>query len=160
MAGMLTTKELAARLKKKHAKGKAGRPKLRTVPVTVGADKSVAALIKDAQEKPTGGSFFKFEAPGDVIAGTFISAKEEDGKFGPQLQVTVDTKEGPRMFSCTSSLAELLVDEGVAIGTGSGKGRSFSGNPKMRGKKLAVVFRGSRPSGRGHPFKLFAVAVK
>jgi hypothetical protein len=156
---MPTTHELAARLRKKHAK--AGRPKLRSKPVTVGAGgKDMAALIKAAQEKPAGGKFFKFEAPGDAIAGTWISAKEEDSKFGPQVKVTLDTKEGPMTFSCTSSLASLLEDEGLLAGTGEKDNRTYRQDPKAKGKKLAVVFRESRASGRGHPFKVFAVSVK
>lgn len=156
---MKTTKELAAQLKKKHAKG-AGRPPLRKKPITVGADKSVAALIKDAQEKPAGGKFFKFEAPGDAIAGKIVSAREEDSKFGPQVKVTLDTKEGPMTFSCTSSLASILSDEGILVAGGDKEDPTYKFEPKARGKLLAVVFREQRASGRGHPFKVFAVSVK
>lgn len=142
------------------ARGKAGRPKLRTKPLAVGGGKDMAALIKEVQEKPCGGKFFKFDAPGDSIAGKLISVREEDGKFGVQLNVTLDTTDGPMTFSCTESLGNMFADEGVVSKTGEGKAASWTFNPKTKGRKVAVMFRESRASGRGHPFKVFALAVK
>lgn len=141
MAFLGTTKEVARKLKAKHAKGKPGRKKRTTVETVVGKD--MAALVKEAEKNVSSGNWFYFSVPGDAIAGKVISYGEKDGTYGPQLVVVVETVKGPMQFSCTSSLREMLEGAGM-----------------KKGSKIAVVFQRSSPGKKGNPFKVFGVSVK
>lgn len=123
---------------KSKVKGKAGKGK-----ATVIGGKDMAALIKAAQDKPSSGGSMKFQNEGDCIAGKILSMREEDGKYGKQTIIVLDTPDGPRTVYANASMARGL-EEGQA----------------KVGSKVAVVFKGTMSTGKGRPFKLFSVAVK
>lgn len=111
--------------------------------VRVLADRRNVALVKAAQDKPASGGMWKGLTAGDTICGELLSMKEEQGKFGPQIVLVVDTPDGPRTVYTNESMKRGLDEEGAA-----------------KGDTVAITYRGNVATGRGRPFKLFAVAVK
>lgn len=105
-------------------------------------DKKSAGLLKKAQDKPMGGLTWKGNVAGDAVGGEILSFKEEQGKYGPQMVVIVDTPEGPRRVFCNESLKRALDEEGA-----------------KPGKRVVIVFKGTVSTRRGRPFKVYSASV-
>ena len=78
------------------------------------------------------GNFFKFETPGDELAGTWLGVVP--GRFGDNGQIRVRDGE-VKVFSLTAALADL--------------------RNEAPGTRLRIVFTGMEPSAHGHQYKSF-----
>ena len=117
------------------AKGEKGTP-------TILAANKLKKLVKRADEKPNSGGSWKARVIGDAIAGEILSMKEEQGRYGPQTVLILDTPDGPRTVFTNDSMKRGLEEERAKAG-----------------KDVAIVFKGEVPTGKGRPFKLYSVAV-
>lgn len=79
------------------------------------------------------GKFFSFDYPGAEVEGEYLG--QHEGPVGKIIDLL--TSEGPASVGKTKTLA---VFDSLAPGT-----------------RVKIVFDGSKPSGKGHPLKLFSV---
>jgi hypothetical protein len=119
---------------KSAKKAAAGR---KTVEV-LGEDKK---LLQAAEDAKLSGGLWRPEVKGDTIAGEVLAMAEKKGKFGVQNLVTIDTgKSGVRAVYANIVMQRGLDEKAVKVGD-----------------RIAIQYRGTAPSGKGRPCKLFAV---
>lgn len=103
-------------------------------------DKAFASTAKMAG----GGQIWKPAKEGDGISGTLVSLKEQQGKFGPQMVALIKTPAGDtRMVYANKSVAEGLEQSKAKVGM-----------------KVIIVFKGEVKTGKGKPFRTYAVAAR
>jgi hypothetical protein len=112
----------------------------RTKPETL-ADARAMKAIRAAEQAPAGGSAWFPQVEGDAIGGVVLSMREEQSKFGPRLNLILDTPKGPKTVFCNKWLENCLEREGVKAGD-----------------RVGIVYKGERPTGRGRPSKAYTVA--
>jgi hypothetical protein len=121
----------------KSAKGAAKRAARKEVEV-LGDNRK---LIDAATAAKLSGSVWKAEVEGDTIAGEILKLGQSKGKFGKQTTMLIDSgKDGVRTVYANESM-QRGIDECKA----------------EVGDRIAVQYRGTVPTGRGRPFKLYAV---
>ena len=59
---------------------------------------------------------FKFESPGDQIYGTLKQLGYEDGQYGPQLTMVLDTDDGTLKVYCPAALRREVEENMPAVG--------------------------------------------
>lgn len=90
----------------------------------------------------SGGDVVKFEKPGDSVTGFYVGSQPfPEGKFGPAIKFILKTPKGVKVIFAkeNSALAQLFTGE--------------------EGKLVRVTFERTKPSGKGHPTKLYTIDV-
>lgn len=112
----------------------------RTTPKITGDDK---ALVADATKAEVSGSIWKPEVEGDTVTGEVLKIGKEKGKFGEQTVMILLTSGGAVTVFANEPMERGLEEHKVAAGD-----------------RIAIQFKGSVPSGKGRPCRLFAVAKR
>ena len=99
-------------------------------------------LAQAALNKPLQGGTWKPLKEGDVVEGEVADIGEVQGKFGPQLTVSLKNGDGLVMVYANDCLK-----------------REITQNKVKPGDRIAIAYRGNVKTGRGRPFRLFSVAV-
>jgi len=102
----------------------------------------LSALAKSALSLPLSGGVWKPIKEGDVLEGIVETIGESQGKFGPQMTLTLKCPDGYKMVYANESMKRGIVD-----------------NKVKEGMRVAIAYRGDVKTGKGRPFRLFSVAT-
>ena len=88
--------------------------------------------------------YIKFDNIGEFVTGLYLKSETVAGKFGPRLEMTLRTKEGEKVVTCTKMLERIIT----------------SNLDSIRGKVLTITYVSSKDIGKGNPMKVFDVDVR
>ena len=88
--------------------------------------------------------YIKFDNIGEFVTGLYLKSETVAGKFGPRLEMTLRTKEGEKVVTCTKMLERIIT----------------SNLDSIRGKVLTITYVASKDIGKGNPMKVFDVDVR
>jgi len=125
---------------KAKAKAKAAmKRQARTEVVRPEVKGKAAQLLKELDAAQTGGGLMMWEVEGDTLVGEFLGLETVKGKWGPQKLYTMRDNEGRTRTFYGSTVLDREMD-GIKAGDTFG-----------------IQYRGTVPSGKGRPAKLFVV---
>lgn len=122
---------------RKQVKAKKSRAAYRTK----GRTEKEKQALKAVSEKRLASGIWKPEVEGDTVSGTVLSLRKEKGRFGEQDVITIETSDGVQVVYANESLRRGLEAEGV-----------------KKGSTVAVEYRGDVRTGKGRPFRTYAVS--
>lgn len=103
----------------------------------------------ELKAKPrTGGdsNYVKFHDIGDSVRGLFVSydPDADNGNFGPKPELTLRTKEGIAIITCSAHLKQILDDN----------------EESLENHVITISYIGTKDVGKGNPMKLFKVEAE
>jgi hypothetical protein len=103
--------------------------------------------MKLTDKTPSDGSdlkYVKFDAIGDYVTGLYLRSEQTQGKFGPRLEVTLKTRDGEKIVTCSKHLERVIT----------------SNLEDIKGKVLTITYTSEKDIGKGNPMKVFDVDVR
>lgn len=122
------------------------------------AFKEVELTEEEKQAMTSGGSFFKFNAIGDRIAGVFLRTQPRTGQYAKTGQLTYVFKAK----NAEGQVVELLCDPPTDAAARLKKAQELKDGDALKlvpGKKMILTYVSNQDVGKESPMKIFKLQV-